>query len=117
MLALVRGDSNQRRIEVGHAFAVLGGNRNRFAQSQAERLEDPLIARPSLSLVGRKDNRLVAPSQNLREHFVHRDNAIAAIDDEEGDVGFVERTLRLNPHPRFQAFVRDVFEPGGVDQL
>src|SRR3546814_14170168 len=42
----------QRLVQIGHAFAVLGGNRQRLAEAKRERLVEPGLARATLGLVG-----------------------------------------------------------------
>src|SRR5258707_9230095 len=51
-----------RRIEVGHALAVLGGDRRRLTQAQTEGLQDPLVARLALD---RKSTRLNSSHANI----------------------------------------------------
>ncbi len=95
---------------------MFGGDRNRLAKAQFESLIGPRLASPALGLVGADDHRLVPATQKLDEHLVQRSQPVARIHHEQGHVAFVQGQFGLGAHPRLQALVRDVLEPGGVDQ-
>ncbi len=71
----------------------------------------------AFGLVGDHHHRLVELAQDGGEDAVERGHAFAGIDDEEGDVAFVDRLFGLLAHARFQRLVGQVFEAGGVDQF
>jgi hypothetical protein len=115
---LVLGEGRQHGgVELGHAFAVLARNRNRFAQAQLVGFADARLAGFALGLVGGDDHRLAATAQQGGEHFIQRGDAFAGVVDEQRDVRFLDGQLGLMTHARLQAFVRDVLEAGGVDQF
>ncbi len=96
---------------------MLGRQRHRLAQAQGEGVEDPGLSGPAFGLVGDKDHRPPAPAQDLGEDPVVRGHALPRVDDEQRQVGLVDRLLGLRLHPGFEALVVDVLETGGVDQL
>jgi hypothetical protein len=47
---------------------------------------------------------------------IERRQARACVDDQQRDIGLIERALRLCPHTAAKRFGRRLLEPGGVDQ-
>ena len=107
----------ERGIEVGEPLPMLGRQGNRLPKAQPEGLVGPLVALPPLSLVGDHDDGPVMPAQDISEDFVQLGHAHARVDDEQGHVAFPDGRLGLGAHPGLKAFVGDVLEASGVDQL
>ena len=67
--------SGERLVEIGHALAVLGGDRRRFAEAEPPGFEEAFIALLALALVGGEHDRLAGLAQQLREALVDRRHA------------------------------------------
>ena len=52
----------------------------------------------------------------MRKTLVYRRNPGARVVQKDRDIRFVDRDLRLAPHPRFQRLVCHILESGRVDQ-
>ena len=105
-----------RRIQIAHAFAVLGRERYRLTHSKRERFVDAGIACPALGLVGDEHDRLVGAPQQRRESLVYGSYAHARVDHEHDRVRIDDGGLGLRAHARFERGVGEIFETGGVDQ-
>ena len=105
----------ERLEQVCDAFAVLGAERDRFAQPKPIGFERPAFTRPPFGLVGDHDHRRGRDPQPARDLFVHWGQALARVDHEQRRVGFAHRGLGLLAHAARQAGRVLVLEPGGVD--
>ena len=70
---------------------------------------------PALGLVGDEDDGLAAAAHAAGEFAVGGRHAGAGVDDEEHDIGIVDRRLGLRAHARFEAVALDVVEAGRVE--
>ena len=104
-----------RVVEFAQALAMLGGDRHRLAQPQAERLAQPGDGGAALAFVGDQDDRRLGLAQAPCEMLVQRRDAGARVDQQQRHVGFLDRRLGLLAHARFEGFVERLFQPGGVD--
>jgi hypothetical protein len=71
----------------------------------------------TLGFVGHQDDGPVMPAQDIGEDLVKLGDAHTGVDDEQGHVALPNGRLGLGAHPSLKAFVGDVFEASGVDQL
>ena len=88
--------------------------RERLAKAERERLDAPGLAGAALGLVGGDDHRGILVAQPARDFLVERGQTLAAVDDEQGDVGFAHRGLGLLAHAPGERGGIDLLEPGGV---
>ena len=94
---------------------MLGGDRERRAEAEAEGLVQARFRRAALALVGDQQDRRLGLAQALGEMLVERRDAGARIEQQQRDVGLADRLLGLLAHAGFERFVEHVFEAGGVD--
>ncbi len=96
---------------------MLGGDRDRRAQTKLEGLVGTARPGAALRLVGEEHDRGLAAAQPIGEMLVERGYPGARIDDEEHDVGVGDSTVGLPAHPRRQAVVMQLLETSGVDDV
>ena len=105
----------QRLVEIGKPLAVLGGDRDRFAEAEFVGFEHAGPRRPALALVGDQDRRLAGTAHEIGKRAIGRQRAGARVDQEQDRIGARDRGLGLLLHAAAQAFRRGLFEAGGVD--
>ena len=103
-------------VEIAHAFAVLGRERDRIPETKRVSFSDANITGASFGFVSGEHDGLVCAAQKCGEGFIHRRHANARIDQKQNDVRFLDRHLRLLAHARFERRVGDVLEASRVDQ-
>ncbi len=96
---------------------MLGGQVQRFAEAQNAGLLGSGRGLVAFGLVGDHHHRLVALAQDGGEDAVKRRHAFAGVDDEKGDVAFIDGFFGLLAHARFQRLVGQVLKAGGIDQF
>jgi len=116
VLAELGGVSRQQGVEIGHALAMLAGDGQGLAEAQRPGLGDAGVAGAPLGLVGGQDHRPLMAAQDAGEDLVAGCHALPGVDQEQHDIGFLDRQLGLGAHARLQAVVVDILEAGGVDQ-
>jgi len=94
---------------------MLGRDRDRRPEPQLEGLGDTGRRRPALAFVGEQDDRPAAAPQQSGERAVERRHPGPDIDDEQHDVGFLQRRRRLPLHPCRQHVAAGVLEPCRID--
>ncbi len=101
--------------QVAGAVAVHRGERDRVAEAEPVELERVRLLRGVVDLVRQDEHGLVREAEDLRDLLVARRRADARVDDEEHEVGLLDRLARLvRDRARDLGVVRDV-DPAGVD--
>ncbi len=116
-IGLLADQRDERRIELGHAFAMFGADRHRLAQPQRIGFKDAGLAALAFGLVGGQHHRHRLFAQPAADFLVQRGNAGAGIHHEERRIRALERYLRLRPHPAGQGFGIFIFPAGGIHRL
>ena len=101
--------------EVGGAFAMFGGNAERFAKAQRIGIEDAAVAAAPLGLVGDHDDRDVRRAQPVTDLAVERGQPGAGIDHEQHRVRIGDAHFGLCAHATRQGARVLVFPTGGID--
>ena len=107
----------QRIVKIGQALAMLGADRDRFAEAERIGFERARSAGPALALVGDQDRRLAGLAHEIGKGAILRRRAGARIDKKKHRIGLRDRGRRLRLHSRRQAFAFGVFEAGGIDRF
>ena len=94
---------------------MLGGERDRIAEAELERLIGAGHADFAFGFIGDQHHRHLAPTQQLGEMPVERGHARPRVDHHQHDIGLADRALGLLAHARQQAAILDILEPGGID--
>ncbi len=68
-------------------------------------------------LVGNQHDRLAGTAHHFGKGAVGRRQAVLGIDDEQNNVGFLNGSLGLGAHPRFQAVIGSFFKTRRIDNL
>ena len=105
----------QQPIEIVHPLAMLGRDRHRLAKAKAPGVDHPDLARAALGLVDAQDHPGALAPQDIGEDLIRGGEAHASVDQEQRDIGHIDRTLGQSPHPALQAVVSNLFQAGGVD--
>ena len=74
---------NNGLVQVADALAVLGGDGDRLAQAELERLVEAVGTGPPLAFVGDQDDRPAGAAHDARECRVGRHHAVACVQQEE----------------------------------
>ena len=93
----------ERLEQVDEPFAMLGADRDRLAKAERKASSMPGLAGAALGLVGGDDHRRRLGAQPAGDLLVERGQALARVDQEQGDVGVAHRGLGLGAHPARQA--------------
>ncbi len=103
-------------MEIGHAEAVLGGDRHRLAETEREGLVIAGVGSATLRLVGDEDQRLAGGTDQRGEMLIQRRDAGAGIDHEQDEIGLVDCRFGLGAHAAGQGFGVDILQAGGIDE-
>ena len=107
---------DDRVEQVAGAVAVQRGERDRVAEPEAVELERGIVPARVVDLVREQEDRLVRAAQDLRDLLVARRDPDLRVDDEEHEVGLLDRRARLvGDRARDRRRVGDV-DAAGVDQ-
>ena len=102
--------------QVAGVRAVQRGDRERLAEAQAVELERQALLRRVVDLVREDEHVLLRLAQDLGQLLVAGGDADARVDDEEDEVGLLDRRARLQRDLLGdRARIRDV-DAAGVDQ-
>ena len=113
----LQGQGGEDRFaQVADALAVLGGDGNRLAEPQLERLVEAVGAGPSLALVGDQYDRPAGLPHRARESRIGRHHSIARIEQEQHCVGLGNGRLALRAHARGDGAGRGFLEARRVDE-
>lgn len=77
------------------ADAVRSADRNRFRKPQRIELINISLQRRVVNFIDGQNDRLAAAPQHPRDELVVAGYAIAAVDDKQNDVGFLDRNFDL----------------------
>ena len=105
----------QRLEQVGHAFAVFGGDLDGITQAQRIAFGDAEFPGAPFRLVGDEDQRGAAPPQPIGEMLVERGDAGARVEDQQRHIGIADRHIGLFAHPARQGGSVGILESGGID--
>ncbi len=94
---------------------MLGGDRDRLAEPERERLQHAGLAVAALALVGDDDGVASGAARQLGEGAVRRRQPGAGVDHEQQDIGFGDGGLGLGPHAALEALGLGLFKAGRVD--
>ena len=103
------------RDQFADTLAMLGRYGDRLAETEPERLVEPVGARAPLALVGNQHDRPARGTHRLGEGRVGRHHAVTRIEHEQHDVGLADRRLALGAHARRDRARRRLFQPRRVD--
>jgi hypothetical protein len=101
--------------QIGHAVAVGGGDHVRIAHAQFVEVGHHRGVLHAFGLVDHQHHRTTALAQEVGDGLVVRRQALAAVDDEDHDVGFGHGLLGLLGHLVHDAVLGHGFEATGVD--
>ena len=110
------GTRFERQVdECAHSLAVSCGNRHWLTEPQFVEIRDDDTDAHPFRLVDGHQNRPVDLAQTVGDLLVQRGEAAASIDDENHDIGLVDRLLGLACHVVHDAILGERFEAAGVD--
>jgi hypothetical protein len=94
---------------------VLGGHGHRLAEAQPIELGQRALQAATIHLVGDEHHLPLAATQRAGDLAVERGRPGAGIDDEQHEIGFLDRDEHLPSDPFDQGLVRRGVEATGVD--
>jgi hypothetical protein len=103
--------------QIHQALAMFGGEGDRLAEAEGEGFEPASFAAAAFGLVGGDDDGRVLLAEPAGDFLVERGDALASIDNEQGDVGLADGGLGLPAHPAGEACGILVLEAGGVHDI
>ncbi len=107
----------QRVVKVGQALAMLGADRDRFAEAERIGFERARLAGAALAFVGDEDRGLARLAHQIGEGAIGRRRAGARIDEKQHGIRLRHRRRGLRLHSPREAFALGIFEAGGIDHL
>ncbi|CAM2159381.1 hypothetical protein PT2222_50242 [Paraburkholderia tropica] len=99
----------------GHAVAVRSRNRARVAEAEFVKVGGHGTVFHAFGLVDHEEDRTAGLAQVIGDVLVLRREAVAAVADEDDDIGFFHGLTRLARHFMQDAVLRDGFETARVD--
>ncbi len=108
-------DRAQNMIEFVHAFAMFSRQAQWFTKTKVEGVIKPLIRSFALGFVDPQNHPTRTFAQNSGQHLIGRGHPDTPVDQEQADIGHVDRTFRQRPHAALQAVVSGFFQTGGVN--
>ncbi len=94
---------------------MLGGKRDRLAETQAEGLGHAAGRPAPLGLVGDDQDRGLAATEDIGEMPIERRDAGPRVDEEQRQICGGQGARRLLLHPGREAALFGLFETGGID--
>ncbi len=101
--------------QIDDTLAMLGADRDRIAEPQSISLQPPGFARAALGLVRRNHDRRLPGAKPAADFLVQGGQALAAIDQEQGNVGITNRGFGLLAHAARQRLRILVLVAGRID--
>ena len=111
----LREDLEDLLEHVGDTAPMQGGDRVRLTEPQVPQRGGLGLLAGVVDLVGHEEHRLVRLAEQAHHVLVGRRRPDGGVDDEEHDVGEVDRDLGLSGHRRVDA-LRVGLPPAGVDE-
>lgn len=108
-------DGKQRVIQIGEAFAMLGGHGNGIAKAETEGFVEPPLSRTAFGLVCDQDHGGVGAAQDVREMLVARRQSGARVDHEEHRIRIADGLVGLGAHAALERAGIRLLEPGRVE--
>ena len=102
--------------QVAGAVAVQRRERERVAEPELVELDGVEIAARVVDLVRQHEHRLLRVAERVGELLVPGSDPVAGVDDEEDEVGFLDRGARLPRDRRAEGVGREVVDAARVDQ-
>ena len=102
--------------QVAGAVAVQRGERERVAEPELVELDRLEVAPGIVDLVRQHDHRLLRGAQGDCKLLVAGRDPVAGVDDEEDEVGLLDRGPRLHCDLGAEGVGREVVDAAGVDQ-
>src|SRR5690606_10763101 len=87
---------------------------HRLTEAEREAVENAPARSAPFALVRDEDHRSLGSPQPAGELLIDRGDPDASVDDEQDQVGGLDRTLRLPPNGGLQSFVGARVEAGGI---
>ena len=101
---VVRHQSVQGVVKVGHALVVLGRDRDRLTEAEGIGFKAACFTGRPFAFVRDQHDRFAGFARDIGEVVIDGRRARACIDHEKYDVGLIDRRFRLRPHASGEAF-------------
>ena len=102
-------------VQIVDAFAMFGRKPHRVAQTQRIGLQRAGIACLAFGFVHADDDAGILLAQDFGKDLIGGGDTDPAVDQEQTDIGHVDRTFGQTAHPALKAVVGDIFQPCRVD--
>ena len=102
--------------QIADTLAMLGGDGDRLAETEGERVEDSVCALAPFRLVRDQNDGLARIPCSLRKSMVGSGHSVTRVDDEENKIGSRDCLLGLFAHPVGNRTFPRFLETGGIDQ-